>query len=78
MMYRSFDSSYVPLQLSRYSVQQLRSLIERTDTVLNAYPDIIEIMVQESEKYFAGERSAEETAAATQSRASIAAAEKYG
>ncbi len=78
MMYRSFDSSYMPLQLSRYSVQQLRSLIERTDTVLNAYPDIIEIMVQESEKYFAGERSAEETAAATQSRASIAAAEKYG
>jgi len=78
MMYRSFDSSYLTLHLSEYSVQQLRNLIDRTDTVMDAYPDLIEIMVQESEKYFAGERNAEETAAATQSRANIAVAEKYG
>lgn len=77
-MYMSFEKSYASLQISEYSAEQLVKLIERTDTVMNTYPDIVRIMQEEAEKYFNGLHSAEEAAAITQARSNIAMAEKYG
>lgn len=78
MYYGSSDISHEPVKISEYSARQLRALVDRTDTVMNKYPDIVEIMELEAMKYFDGQRSAEEAAAVTQSRAGIAMAERYG
>lgn len=78
LRYRAYDGIYTPLQISEYSAEQLIELINRTDTIMNKYPEIVEIMQEEAAKYFAGDRSAEEAAAMTQSRASIYLAEQYG
>lgn len=46
--------------------------------VVGKHPELIQIMKEESAKYFAGDKTAEEAAAMTQSRAQLYLAEQYG
>lgn len=66
------------IQITSYDEQELRTLVANTHVLLDAYPDIIQIMQEEAEKFFAGDKSAVKTAESIQSRASIVLAEKYG
>ena len=52
--------------------------IEETHFLPGKYPEITRIMNEEVQKFFAGERSAEDTAAILQSRVSIFLSEQYG
>lgn len=64
-------------KLTPHSSEEIRSLIESTYCALDQYPPLIEIMKEEATKYFCGDRSVEETAQVTQSRADIYLAERY-
>ena len=77
-MYNSYNKDYKSITISDYSAQQLISLINRTETVLNNYPELLNIMRTEAEKFFSGEKTAEEVAFSTQSRASIFMVEQFG
>ena len=46
--------------------------------VVGKHPELIQIMKEEATKYFAGEKTAEEAATMTQSRAQLYLAEQYG
>lgn len=65
-------------QMSSYTREQFDSLLKQNAMVIGKYGQIVQIMREEAEKFFAGDRSAEETAKMTQSRASIYMAEQYG
>jgi hypothetical protein len=73
--YHTYDM-YV--KISEYGAQELESLIANTHSVMNAYPDVISIMQEEANKFFAGDKTAEEAAASTQSRVSVFMSEQYG
>jgi len=64
-------------QLSSYTLEQFAALLQQDAVVMGKYPQLIQIMREEAEKYFAGDRSAEEAAKMTQSRATIYMAEQY-
>ena len=67
-----------PVTISEHDAQRLRALIEETHFLPGKYPEIPRIMNEEVQKFFAGERSAEDTAAIIQSRVSIFLSEQYG
>ena len=67
-----------PVTISEHDAQRLRSLIEETHFMPGKYPEIIRIMNEEVQKFFAGDRSAEDTAVIIQSRVSIFLSEQYG
>lgn len=67
-----------PVEITAYDAQELRNLADSTHVLLDAYPDIIQIMKEEAAKFFAGDRSADKTAEVIQGRANIVLAEKYG
>ena len=46
--------------------------------MVGKHPELIQIMKEEATKYFAGDKTAEEAAAMTQSRAQLYLAELYG
>lgn len=58
--------------------QTMNTLIDRADCIMSYETAILDIILLCAEPYFAGEKTAEEAAAATQSRASIYLAEQYG
>lgn len=66
------------IQIKEHDEQELRKLISQANSVMGAHPEIIEIMQEEAIKFFSGEKTAEDVAAATQSRVSIFMAEQYG
>ena len=66
------------IQIKEHDEQELRKLISQANSVMGAHPEIIEIMQEEASKFFYGEKTAEDVAAATQSRVSIFMAEQYG
>ncbi len=67
-----------PVTISEHDAQRLRTLIEETHFMPGKYPEITRIMNEEVQKFFAGDRSAEDTAAILQSRVSIFLSEQYG
>ncbi len=67
-----------PVTISEHDAQRLRALIEETHFMPGKYPEITRIMNEEVQKFFAGDRSAEDTAAIIQSRVSIFLSEQYG
>lgn len=66
------------IQISDYDVQELRELVDSTRVLLDEYPDIIQIMKEEAAKFFAGDKTAAQTAEAIQSRVNIVLSERYG
>ena len=64
-------------QLRPYTLDQFAALLQQDAVVMGKYPQLIQIMREEAEKYFAGDRSAEEAAKMTQSRSAIYMAEQY-
>lgn len=67
---------YIPL--SSFTTDMLKDAIYRTKNSYASDEIIINIMQEEANKFFAGDRNAEETAAVIQSRVDIYLAEKYG
>lgn len=66
-----------PVVISGHDAQRLRQLIEETRFLPEKYPEIIQIMDEEVQKLFAGDRNAEDTASVIQSRVSIFLSEQY-
>lgn len=64
--------------LTENTMEQLYAMLDNMSGIKGEDDDLITIMNQEAEKCFSGQRSAEETAAAIQSRVSIYMAERYG
>lgn len=58
-------------------VENFQALLSSIHAVVDRYPELMQILTEEAQRFFAGDRSAQE-AAATQSRASILMAERYG
>ena len=67
---------YVPL--SQSALETCRELIQHSSHNLAGHLPIQEIMDEEAEKFFAGDRDAAETARIIQSRAGIYLMEQYG
>ena len=73
-----YDPKEAFIALESYAVEQLQKLLNTPAVVMDRYPGLMKIMNEEAEKFFAGVRTAEETAAATQFRAAIYVAERFG
>ncbi len=59
-------------------VEQFRALLENTHAVAGEHPELLSILREEAQRFYAGQVTAQEAAAASQSRAAIYMAEKYG
>ena len=66
------------IQISDHGAQELYKIINEGNSIMNAYPEIISVMQEEANRYFSGQHSAEDAAAATQSRVSLIMSEQYG
>lgn len=66
-----------PVTISEHDAHRLRNLIEETHFLPEKYPEITQILNEEVQKFFAGDRSAEDTASIIQSRVSIFLSEQY-
>ncbi len=59
-------------------VEQFRALLENTHAVAGEHPELLAILREEAQRFFAGQSTAEEAAAASQSRAALYMAERFG
>ena len=66
-----------PVTISEHDAHRLRNLIEETHFLPEKYPEITQILNEEVQNFFAGDRSAEDTASIIQSRVSIFLSEQY-
>lgn len=73
-----YDPELEYIKLDDYTVSIFNELLSRPVALMNRYPELTQIINEEAEKFFAGECSAEDAASATQSRAAIFMAERYG
>ena len=73
-----YDPEREYIKLDDYTVSIFNELLSRPVALMNRYPELTQIINEEAEKFFAGECSAEDAARATQSRAAIFMAERYG
>jgi len=66
--------------LSSSNAELLRDFFDQSSGagMVGKHPELIQIMKEEAVKYFAGDKSVDETAAITQSRAQLYLAEQYG
>lgn len=60
----------------RNCISQFKTALEQPAFVMDKYLGLLQIMSEEAEKYFAGDKSTEEVAEAIQPRANIYLAEK--
>ncbi len=58
--------------------EQFRALLESTHAVAGEHPELLAILREEAQRFYAGQVTAQEAASASQSRAAIYMAEKYG
>jgi len=73
-----YDPKREYIILDEYAVSIFNELISRPVALMNRYPELTQIINEEAEKFFAGDCSAEDAARATQSRAAIFIAERFG
>ncbi len=57
---------------------KFRELLENTHAVVGEHPELLAILQEEAQRFFAGQVTAQEAAAASQSRAEIYMAERFG
>ena len=73
-----YDPKQEYIMLDEYAVRVFNELLSRPVALMNQYPELTQIINEEAEKFFAGDCSAEDAAKATQSRAAIFMAERFG
>lgn len=74
-LYRSEDYQGVKME-SRQDVLDLYELIERPEKMAIYDETVVDIIIEEAEEYFAGNRTAEEAAARVQERVSLYVSEQ--
>ncbi len=58
--------------------EQFRELLENTHAVAGQHPELLAILREEAQRFFAGQVTAQEAASASQSRAALYMAERFG
>lgn len=70
------QKSYADCPLSDARATELERIIEKTDHLYRVYLELKDIVMEEAEAYFSGDKTAEETARLIQNRASIYLSER--